>query len=559
MKINFEERFDRAILKKGFDYYRDDRVEDVEVNDNIIEATVIGNENYQVQIVVDKNNNLKEASCNCPYAQGDGDCKHVVALCYHINNNELEIKNATIKNRKKESEIKIVINKISEEDLKNYLEQKLLQDENIYNDFKTTFRIFFAKEGISEYKNKIKNAINKAAGRDGFIDYNETSEYSESMWKICEEADRYIDNQDYNLAFDIVTAILDEIPNTDIDDSDGSTGMVADDCIEIINKILRVTDVRKDKKLVDKIFKYIENELETENLSNYGVDLDDILENLIDNKLYSEILEEILKKQIKKDRKNDFRCYRQKVYVKLLIEILCEDNRCFEAEELMKKNLEDLEVLAKYVDMLVNRKEYIEAIGLMKKTILEKRDSSRTIVELVNKLLAIYQKANMKVEYKEDLYNAFFDLGVDTLDMYRKIKSLYNQKEWEEESNNIITRLEDSRNVTINSNIINIYIEEQKIDKLFNVVKNENNMYCIMIYEKYLFPKYENEIVEIYINAIKAQTIHASDRRMYTEIANNLEHVKKLINGEAKVKNLIEEFKVDYKNRPAMIEEISRV
>ena len=51
----------------------------------------------------------------------------------------------------------------------------------------------------------------------------------------------------------------------------------------------------------------------------------------------------------------------------------------------------------------------------------------------------------------------------------------------------------------------------------------------------------------------------ASDRNRYREIAQNLKHIKKLTGGEEKVKSTIEKFRLEYKNRHAMMEEISNV
>ena len=159
----------------------------------------------------------------------------------------------------------------------------LTKDKNVYDEFRLKFNNLFPNLTLNEYKGRINEAIITSAGRDGFIDYYESWDYTREMYKIANEADTLVDNGNYELAFDIVSSILDTIPNTDIDDSNGSTGEVAETCIEIIKRILEYVLTKKDK-LAKKILEYIIDELRTEDLSNYGIELYELLNDYIEKK-----------------------------------------------------------------------------------------------------------------------------------------------------------------------------------------------------------------------------------------------------------------------------------
>ena len=54
--MNWKKLFAIHILERGYDYYCDDAVENMEISDDIIRADVIGTEDYEVEgvIVVEK-------------------------------------------------------------------------------------------------------------------------------------------------------------------------------------------------------------------------------------------------------------------------------------------------------------------------------------------------------------------------------------------------------------------------------------------------------------------------------------------------------------------------
>ncbi|WP_459502353.1 SWIM zinc finger family protein [Bacillus sp. C1] len=69
----------RHIIDRGYEYYEEGYVEDVEIHNDKVFAFVKGNYgNYEVIIdLVD----FKRSSCECPY---ENDCKHMAAVIYEI-------------------------------------------------------------------------------------------------------------------------------------------------------------------------------------------------------------------------------------------------------------------------------------------------------------------------------------------------------------------------------------------------------------------------------------------------------------------------------------------
>ncbi|MBQ8473030.1 MAG: hypothetical protein IJ501_05965 [Bacilli bacterium] len=198
----------------------------------------------------------------------------------------------------KNKELKKILDKIDNNDIKNYLLDILTYNENIMNDFRGTFINYFPKITKEEYNRKIYSAIQLASGRDGYIDYREASEYTRLMYGFIRESRNLLDNRNYESAFDIVETILDSIPETDIDDSNGSTGEVASDCIEVIEDILGYSLI-DDLNISFRILNFVLDEIKTGIFYNYGIELYPLLDYFIDEKRYLKEIENTLNSFLK--------------------------------------------------------------------------------------------------------------------------------------------------------------------------------------------------------------------------------------------------------------------
>lgn len=78
--------FNSKILRRGYDYYLYDAVSELWTEDEVIfEAVVEGSDSYDVTIELE-DGNVKEAVCNCPYAEEHIYCKHIAAVLYEMEN-----------------------------------------------------------------------------------------------------------------------------------------------------------------------------------------------------------------------------------------------------------------------------------------------------------------------------------------------------------------------------------------------------------------------------------------------------------------------------------------
>lgn len=73
--------FKSHILERGFGYYIEGSVVDIDISENNIRAQVSGSDLYDVEIEME-NDEIIDMHCNCPYANDGKKCKHMAAVLF---------------------------------------------------------------------------------------------------------------------------------------------------------------------------------------------------------------------------------------------------------------------------------------------------------------------------------------------------------------------------------------------------------------------------------------------------------------------------------------------
>lgn len=546
MKIKFEDEFFPAILDRGYTYYENNLVEDVMKKGNTFYAKVLGNELYNVQVEIE-NNIFVDGSCDCPYADEGNYCKHMAALLYYLDENPITKEENY---HSKEKELKIWLKKIGYDELQEFLVELLITDKSFSDKFRLKFSHIFPPLSLEEYKKKIRNAIITSGGRDGFIDYREAYDYTNAMYKILTEVETLVDKRHNELAFSVIKEILDSIPDTEIDDSNGSTGEIAYSCIEIIEEILMATT--SDQEVSKKILDYLLEEVVTDRLSNYGIELCTLFHFYIKNNLYLETIEKSLLSALEQGKNKKY-FWHENEYVEYLLDIYQQRQEKDKKFKLLKQYSTNQEICFQLVDEYLNLDQIDDAISLLKKRIKTTNEASYAW-----KLSEIYQANHQANEYKDILYQILYHLDKYNIKAYRKLKKLYPKQEWLNVREEIIRTLSKSKKNSLADDMLDIYIEEDRKEYIYEIVK-EKGMDVIIHYEEYLLPQYNKELIKIYIDYCKRLVRVASNRHEYQTLAQYMKHIKKMKNSSKEYDELYTSIKEQYKNKPALQDELSKI
>ncbi|PGZ01123.1 hypothetical protein COE30_25090 [Bacillus cereus] len=111
----------KYIVDRGYEYYEDGHVEDVEIHDKKVFAFVTGNAgNYEVVIDLE---DFTESSCECPY---ENFCKHMAAVVYDIQNAGESTVKAKLQGLEKE-ELLTVLNRLLQSSKNVQIVEKMLK------------------------------------------------------------------------------------------------------------------------------------------------------------------------------------------------------------------------------------------------------------------------------------------------------------------------------------------------------------------------------------------------------------------------------------------------
>lgn len=162
----------------------------------------------------------------------------------------------------------------------------------------------------------------------------------------------------------------------------------------------------------------------------------------------------------------------------------------------------------------------------------------------------------MMEEYKNILYDMFYKFNKYDIDVYLKIKNLYSYKDWDIERNKIIDSIKKEK--FIDRYLNDIYIEEKMYDELFMNVSSKSMDY-IENYEKYLLPKYNKELLNIYKKSCIINAELSNNRSSYKKVAIKVNHILRMDNSSETVESILREISKKYfYNRPAMLDELKK-
>ena len=555
MKINFEKLFDEKILKRGYNYYLEDAVHDVTRNGNHYEGLVYGTEIYEVQIEIDDNGNVEDMDCDCPYAE-ENNCKHMVALLYYLENDgEIESKKA-IRNTDNYDKI---LDKISENEIKEFVLEKIYENFDFQNEFRSHFVQYFEKTPKKVYEKRIAQSIYQAIGRKGFIEYNETYKFSNAMYDYIQEANNLIKHNEYQAPFWIASLILEELPDLPIDDSDGTTSYVESECVEVIEKILEKC---KNDSVIKEIFNWIIESIKNDTLGDYSDGIEKVLdEHFIEDKFVNERLKIIDEKIQELEQQEDhYSEYKLEELIKTKIALLYQLGMDKEAIKTIKENIYYVPIRRMLID-IERKNENIDKVEKLLKEgmkIALKRGHYGTVTYYIEELLSIYKEQNQKEKYKNLLEETLFKYSRGSFKYYKKLKDLYTEEQWKNMRDNIIKILESDGEGYHRDDLRQIYIEEQYYEKLYHSVMTTPLFEIVVEYEKYLKRDFEKQLLEEYQKIVNEKA-RFTGKRNYEDVRKILQHMKTLKNGEKLVEKMVEEYNIKYANRRLMLEELNKI
>ena len=223
--MEWETYFQKRILDRGYDYYFDDRVEDLRINSNRIKAVVNGTDFYHVEIKLN-GNKIIGMSCDCPYAEDGHNCKHMAAVLYEW---QLSATHPVIDNSK-------LVKEASEEDVRSFLIQVLNDQPSLVETFKQYTQNEFS---LTTMIDDLEGVVDSYSDGYHYIDYEFSCDFCDNYEDaIFKWLDLLKEKKQYSLAFKFLLKAYDIFDKLDIEDNEGETYDVSFSIINACSNII---------------------------------------------------------------------------------------------------------------------------------------------------------------------------------------------------------------------------------------------------------------------------------------------------------------------------------
>lgn len=104
-----------------------------------------------------------------------------------------------------------------------------------------------------------------------------------------------------------------------------------------------------------------------------------------------------------------------------------------------------------------------------------------------------------------------------------------------------------------------MYKEEKLYDRLLAYVLKSSGLYAVQTYENVLKKEYPKQILNKYQDEVDKMASYTGNRKHYASLVALLRRMKRIKGGTAIVETIVEEWRIKYRNRPAMMDELSKL
>lgn len=536
--MEWETYFQKRILDRGYDYYFDDRVEDLRINSNRVKAVVNGTDYYHVEIKIN-GNQIIGMSCDCPYAQDGHNCKHIAAVLYEW---QLSATHPVIDSSQ-------LVEDASEEDVRSFLIQVLEDNPGLVE----TFKYYTQNEiSLNTMIDDLEGVCDSYSDGYHYIDY----EFSHDFCDNYEDAvDKWLDilkkKDQYSLAFKFLLKAYDVFYKLDIEDNGSRTAALSVIMIsQWANIIMCMDDLERLEAFVG-LGQYLNS------MRDY-YDSQKILEILFEclkGKEFLKLKLDLVKEQLDYIESHDDilnREYALEGFAQKYLELLKKNNASKkEISAIHEKYWEYIPIRMDCVYTCIKNKEYYKALDYIDECIdfeYENQDRMKFNITLKKD---IYKKQGNTKAYREELKNLILFFNDTNIEDYIELRSCYNDKEWIEERDSIIQQL------TPGWFLCEILETEHLYEQLIDVLLRSDDKYLLHQFTDILSKKYPEQLLQVYRESVEKQAESTGSRKHYYQIVEELRIMKSISGGDKVVDEIIKKWKIQYKNRSAMMDELS--
>jgi len=170
------------------------------------------------------------------------------------------------------------------------------------------------------------------------------------------------------------------------------------------------------------------------------------------------------------------------------------------------------------------------------------------------RLKDLYHDLHRDEEYQNELWSIALYVMPCNLEIFRELKTLYTPEEWP------IAREELFAVVSKRSGFDELLREEELYDRLLDFLMNPSvSLNRLQAHEDVLKTRYPDQVLEKYRETLEKEAKDTATRGEYQRWVKRLKHMQSICGGEQVVRIIVEDWRIRYRNRRAMMEELEEL
>ncbi len=450
-------------------------------------------------------------------------------------------------------EAAIVLQNAKETDVRNFLLQALRKDPRLFAQFKRYTGCGITESEMAAYRQRIDAVVQKYAGKDRMISYRETAGFLAEMGQFLTEEVRLLMEQGYDAAaFQLVCALFTEIGMTDMDDSDGLTGIFAAQCTQIWETLAG----RGDSQLKRQMYEWFTSQLDQEAEDYLSECMEQVLMESFTDREYLEEKLAFTKRKAKEVQADSdswsVRYHAQKWALRHLTLLEEAGADALQIEQYCKDYWKYADVRKYYIERCIRNRDYDEAVCALRESLVMDAGMPGLVRQFGKRLKEVYHMSGQTDAYIRQLWQLVTKEHAGNPQDFQELKTIYSKEEWPKVREKIFQALPQQAHVE------RFYYEEGMYDRLLEYVLSAKGLYAVQQYQDVLQKDYPDQLLGKYTKELKEMVQRSADRRHYQEWSAILRRMMQIEGGQKEVQQLVSDWRVRYKNRPAMMEELKQ-
>ncbi len=548
--IKWHNIFDDRILARGRDYWKDGAVHDLETDGERITALVDGTEEYEVEIELD-DDSIRDLSCTCPYAEDGTPCKHMAAVLFAW---EESGTSKTGKNAKKaQTSIQDLVARADEAAVRAFLVYVLEKDRRLAERFRLSVEPA-KKNDLRQQKKTVDRIIRSHTVGNRYESWiDDYDDFARDIFSVFDNVIQpMMDEKQYDDALALSAYLFESVSGIDYADEEGNPLELEERCGLVWQRIFDESESSRPA-----LFRWLLTSVEK--IESFGGVCEEVLRQNYHTREYYPALLEWTGRRAEEAVRNVNSYHDSRRAESLLVKHLALMDEADVPTEQIRDTCRTYwkfpNVRRFYTDRCCRNGLYDEAVTVLKGSIkLDAKQYPGLISDYHLRLKEIYRALNRNEDYQNELWTLALYVMPCDLEIFRELKTLYSPEEWP------IAREELFAVVSKRPGFDELLHEEELYDQLLDFLMDPSvSLNRLQAHEDVLKPRYPDQVLEKYRETLEEEAKNTATRGEYHRWVKRLKHMQSIRGGEQVVRIIVEDWRIRYRNRRAMMEELDEL